>query len=235
MEDRPPAAPDPSFPPAVPPPPPPGPPPPTGEIIPWERPGLDAFTAFGRTVAGLLGAPRRAFESMPVTGAFGRPLVFGIIAGWIGVLASTFWNLLLRGWCSRCCRFASGRWAGPRPPCASSGRCRPHLPPARAPDRRRSSTCSCFCLEQARLHHHLPRACYASAPLDPSIAPAGDSVVGGLWGLVLAIIGLSAAHGISNGKAASAVLLPVLLCCGCFGLCFALFGAAIMSQMGIHH
>src|SRR5215510_12534018 len=95
MEDRPPAAPDPSF---LPPPPPPGPatPPPAGEIIPWERPGLDAFTAFGRTIAMLIGSPRRAFESMPVTSAFGRPLVFGIIVGWIGVLATTFWNLLLR-------------------------------------------------------------------------------------------------------------------------------------------
>jgi hypothetical protein len=77
--------------------------------------------------------------------------------------------------------------------------------------------------------------CYASAPLVLSIAPGCGSVVGGLWALVLAIIGLSAAHGISNGRAASAVLLPVLLCCGCLGLCFALFGAAIMSQMGIHH
>src|SRR5437762_10823549 len=112
MEDRPPAAPDPSFPPAVPPPP-PGPPvaPPNGEIIPWERPGLDAFTAFGRTVAALFAAPRRAFESMPVTSAFGRPLVFGIIVGWIGVLASTFWNLLLRGRVQSMLPFASERWA----------------------------------------------------------------------------------------------------------------------------
>jgi len=239
MEDRPPAAPDPSFPPAVPPPPPPGPPgaPPGGEIIPWERPGLDAFTAFGRTVAGLFAAPRRAFESMPVIGAFGRPLVFGIIVGWIGVLASTFWNLLLRGWVQSMLPFASERWAEASATMRIVGAM---SAPIYIP---------LVLLIGAAIQHlflflvggakrgfiaTFRVQCYASAPLILSVVPGCGSVVGPLWGLVLAIIGLSAAHGIGNGKAASAVFLPVLLCCGCLGLCFALFGAAIMSQMGIH-
>jgi hypothetical protein len=76
--------------------------------------------------------------------------------------------------------------------------------------------------------------CYAGASLIFAVVPACGSIVGVIWSLVLAVIGLSAAHQISTGKAAAAVLLPLLLCCGCISVCFALFGAALMSQFGIH-
>ena len=57
-------------------------------------------------------------------------------------------------------------------------------------------------------------------------------VVGGLialvWGIVLAVLGVSSLHRTTEGKASAAVLLPLILCCVCLAL-FALFGAALVG------
>ena len=52
--------------------------------------------------------------------------------------------------------------------------------------------------------------------------------MGLVYALVLLVIGLSEAHGISRGKSATAVLVPfVLICCCCAGLAaVAAFGLA---------
>lgn len=68
--------------------------------------------------------------------------------------------------------------------------------------------------------------CYgygAAAPFQ--IIPFCGAMIGGIWGLVLEIIGLSKAHEISTVKAVLAVVLPILLCCGGMLLIFVvLFG-----------
>jgi hypothetical protein len=59
--------------------------------------------------------------------------------------------------------------------------------------------------------------------------------VGGLiafvWNLVLQVIGLVRMHRTSTGKAVGAVLLPLVLCCVCVAVVFALFLGAIMSAI----
>ena len=53
--------------------------------------------------------------------------------------------------------------------------------------------------------------------------------MGLVYTLVLLVIGLSEAHGISRGKAAAGVLVPfVLICCCCVGI----IGAAIFGMAG---
>ena len=39
--------------------------------------------------------------------------------------------------------------------------------------------------------------------------------IAGIWALILNCIGLARAHEIETGRAVLAVLLPVILCCGC--------------------
>jgi hypothetical protein len=63
---------------------------------------------------------------------------------------------------------------------------------------------------------------YSSASSLFQIIPLCGGLVGGVYGFVLMIIGLSAAHGDSKGKAAAAVLIPLVLCCCC---CFAVIAA----------
>jgi hypothetical protein len=62
------------------------------------------------------------------------------------------------------------------------------------------------------------------APL--SAIPILGPLVGGVWCIVLYVIGFSKAHEISIGRAALAVLLPLFLCCGVGALAlFAAIGA----------
>lgn len=233
MEDLPPAAPVPPSSSSTP----PGVPPPASEIIPWERSGLDVFTAFGRTMTLLLGSPRRAYESMPVTAAFGRPLAFGIVVGWIGVLAGTFWNLLLRGWMQSMLPWTSERWSEWSATFRIIGAmAAPIYIPISLLIGAALQHVFLFLVGGAKRGFiaTFRVQCYAGAPLVLAVVPACGSLAGVLWGLVLAIIGLSAAHGIGTGKAAAAVLLPLLLCCGCIGLAIAIFGTAMMGALGMH-
>ena len=68
---------------------------------------------------------------------------------------------------------------------------------------------------------------YASGSVAPlSAIPIVGPLVGGIWCMVLYVIGFSKAHDISVGRAALAVLLPLFLCCGVGALgVFAAIGA----------
>ena len=60
--------------------------------------------------------------------------------------------------------------------------------------------------------------CYASSTDLLEIVPCCGWFVGLVWNLVLTIIGVRETHEISTGRAALAVLLPAIVCCGCIGL-----------------
>lgn len=233
MEDRPPNAPDPYSPSASwsPPPPPPGGPPPPA-LIPWEDPARPWTSALFETIQLLFTRPREAFERMPVTGSMLRPFVFAIIVGWIGTIFSTIWQLTMRGMIP-----AAGEYSRYQMPAA-------WLPFAAA--------CAplfiVIALLVAAVIDHvflmivggakrgiaatLRTLCYAQAPSIFLILPFCGGLIAGIGTLVLTIIGLSAAHQISIGKAALAVLLPAILCCVCIGALLATFGAALWSHYG---
>jgi hypothetical protein len=64
------------------------------------------------------------------------------------------------------------------------------------------------------------------APL--AIVPMCGSLIAAVWAIVCLVIGLAQMHETTTGKAAAAVLVPIVLCCG---LIF-LFGAAIATMAG---
>lgn len=73
--------------------------------------------------------------------------------------------------------------------------------------------------------------CYTSgAGMLLNIIPFCGGTVGGIWALVVAIIGLARAHETSGGKAAAAVLLPIILCCLVIGLAYGGIVAAMFSS-----
>ena len=63
------------------------------------------------------------------------------------------------------------------------------------------------------------------------IIPICGGLVAVIWSLVLQIIGLSRAHGISPGKAALAVLLPLALCCVLVAVLATLFASVILAAL----
>ena len=59
---------------------------------------------------------------------------------------------------------------------------------------------------------------YSQTAQVAQVIPLFGDLVATLWGLILCIIGIAAAHRTTTGKAAAAVLLPILLCCVCIGM-----------------
>jgi hypothetical protein len=57
---------------------------------------------------------------------------------------------------------------------------------------------------------------YVQGPRLFAVAPFLGTIVGAVWSVVIAIVGLREAHGTSTGKAATAVLLPIVLVLGLF-------------------
>jgi hypothetical protein len=67
---------------------------------------------------------------------------------------------------------------------------------------------------------------YASGSTSPlGVIPFCGGIIGGVWGIVVTIIGLARAHETSTGKAAAAVLLPIAACC----VLAVIFSAALVA------
>jgi len=229
-----------TVPPALPPQPPvmpPGPPPGGAAsgttTLPWETPGYPALEALFETAKLFLTKPSEAFARMPATGDLGRPLLYAIVFGWVGVIASQLYGIVLRGamW-----NFLPGmdRAGGLAVPTGVSiglmvvapilvviglfvGAAIVHL----------------FLLlvggATAGFGATLRTMAYASTTQVVQVIPFCGGFVAAIWALVLEIVGLAIVHRTTQGKAALAVLLPVALCCVCIAVAFALAGAAIWA------
>jgi hypothetical protein len=213
--------------------PPPG-PPPEPPPIPWEQPGLDFFSAFYESLRLLVSKPRQAFERVGVTSAVGRPLGFALLVGWPGILAATLWDLALQqtmeGWMPWT---GDSRWErSPGIEIAVALAAPLWLP--------------LVLLVGAAIQHAFlwmvggarrgfvgtfRVMCYAQASSLLGLIPACGGLLSLVWHLVLAVIGFSAVHRITTGRSLFAVLLPVVLCCGCLLLLMSLFGAAWLAAM----
>ena len=74
--------------------------------------------------------------------------------------------------------------------------------------------------------------CYAQVAGLAAVVPLCGRLLGGVWMIVLLILGLAAAQRASRGRAALAVFAPTLLFCVCVVIVAFLAGAAIMSSLG---
>jgi hypothetical protein len=248
MEERPPDPPNPSSPESSPPPiassppwggAPTGPSPPDStppmEPIPWEQPGLGFFASFYETLRLLATQPRRAYERVAVTSAIARPLGFGVLIAWPGILATTLWDIALR---SQLDNLA---------PWLQQGR-RYETPPVFEITFALAAPCwlPIALFVGAALQHlflwmvggakrgyaqTFRVLCYAQVSAALGVIPLCGSVLGAIWHLVLQVIGLSATHRIGTGRAVMAILLPLILCCGCVAVLFSIFGAAWMAML----
>ncbi|MFH0800697.1 MAG: YIP1 family protein [Pseudomonadota bacterium] len=71
--------------------------------------------------------------------------------------------------------------------------------------------------------------CYTSGPQLFQIVPLLGSVVGPIWQLVLAIIGLKVVHKTTYGRSALAIFLPTILCCGALLLVIAVAAGGVAA------
>ena len=64
------------------------------------------------------------------------------------------------------------------------------------------------------------------------VVPFCGGLVAGIWNIIIVIIGLKEAHGTSGGKAAFAVLFPVIFCCAAALFFFLVIFGIVAASMG---
>lgn len=214
----------------------------------WDnRDRVGLASAFVETTRQVLTAPTAFFRRMPVTGGVGSPLLYAVIAGWIGLAAAALYQAIwvsIVGPASLPFGLDSSElssalawmesWAGLLSQVIFGGI---------------SVVISVF-VASGILHLMLlllggarrgfeatfRAVCFAQAPtllmLIPLFLIPGCGLVVVVWSLALYVIGLAQAHQIGYGQSLAAVLLPMLaLCCCCAGLA-ATFAGAIASLIG---
>jgi hypothetical protein len=207
--------------------------------LPWEhRSGRGVFNAFFETLVMVLTKPTLAFTTMKREGGLSEPLIYAVIGGSIGLIASLLFNLAFQSFGL----FAANRHnalAGMvgvgfglvfliilMPIFVAIGMfigagilhlCLMIVGGAKQPF---ETTFRVLCFSMGSAH-----------PL--MIVPICGGLIAGVWGIVLECIGLARAHETDTGRALLAVFLPLIVCCGgglLFAFMFGLFGA--LSQYG---
>lgn len=227
-------------PPTYEPPPPPPPMPPTSAPaeefpLPFEQENMPFLEGLYETAKLIVTSPVEAFGRVRAGGDLGRPLLYAVIFGWIGIIASQIYEIALRGalW-----KMLPG-FGGAQEQFFSTGVSVAMMVIA--------PIIVLLGVFVASLIFHLflllvggaggglattvKVVCYTSTVQITQVVPLCGGIIGGLWALVLYIVGLAAAHRTSYGKAALAVLLPMVLCCVCIAVAVAFFGAAIWAAI----
>ena len=194
------------------------------KYCPWEdMENLGFFEAIKQTVLGVLFSPTQFFSKAPPTGGLAKPLVFGLIAGTLGLVLTQFWTAVLQ----------SGKGS------LGDVLVRIILSPIVAVIFLFvGSAITHVCLAIVGGTNEEYEAtfrvqCYAQAAQVWQVLPVAGAFISTIWTLAAAVIGLREMHGTTTGKAVLAIILPVLVCCGIGIVAAWLIGlAALTALMG---
>jgi hypothetical protein len=192
------------------------------EYTPWES-GGGFIGAFFRTTQEVLFSPSRFFKKISSGEGYWAPLIYALITGIIGQGAAIFWLWLLAA------QFVSMERL-PFQYSISILQIIVPLPFQEAIAIFVGSGIIHLCLMIVRGNHGGYKTTFRGIAYSFSaylfgIIPFIGLFIGGIYAVILTIIGLREGHGISTGKAVLAVLLPVIVI---FGLIVIAFVLAIM-------
>lgn len=198
----------------------------------WERRSETGFLAgLIETIRAVLLEPGHSFTTMRQTGGLGAPLFFYVMVGTICGLVGVFYQVALSS-------MQSGAGAAENEVAAFVGTTLgvglvimllPVFLVAAAFVSSALTHLALVIVGGARrpFEATFRVVCYANGSTSVlQLLPVCGGILSSVWGLVLMIIGLSRVHGIGKGRAAIAVFLPTVVCCGL------LFAVAFMVVMG---
>lgn len=198
---------------------------PVGSSLPWQDRGRhpSALAALWKTVQIVLLSPSEAFSRINVTGSLSGSLVFVLIVGSIGGYVAAAGQLLLHtlGWTEA----AAGGVAEDLARLGVSVSVQVVLTLVLVPLGVLVGSfiasgivhCCLWILGGANESFEATYAVVAYASGCTylfNVIPICGGLIGAVWTIVIEIIGLRQAHRTTTGRAAIAVLLPVILCCG---------------------
>ena len=227
---------------AVPPPPlPPPPQPPTMPPsavpggLPWETQALGPESFF-ETAKLFITAPDQAWRLTRETGDYMRPLLFGLIVGWVGAIFSAVWSSIFGASILRMIPSQYQRF----PMMGSGGGILFRVifaPIAIALGlfifagilHVSFMIVGALTSSRSQFEGTFRLCAYASISNVAHVIPLLGGLAAGVWGIYLIVVGAQQLHKTTSGKALFGVLLPVALCCVCVIIGIAFAGAALFS------
>ena len=213
-------------------------PPPGGQPAgnPWEqRDQLGFGAAFIENVKLFVTSPAEAFARTRRTGDFAGPLIFAIVICWIGIIIGQLWSLVFGGSMLSMLPAEVQDQAGLYLAGSAGGMLFTivlapiwtaiglfiwsgilHLCLAMVGGTSQSSS---------GFEGTFRVVSYSSVSQLANLIPIVGGMVAAVWGIVLAVMGLTELHGATQGKALAAVLIPILVCCAC--------GAMVIFTVGM--
>lgn len=210
---------------------------------PWEEMERIGFwKGLWDTITGVLFNPSDFFARMPVVGGIGRPLLFGLLVGSVSSIVESLvglsgwlWPMWLRHypgmpefqefipfWASRTALLPLVALSAPMAVLVGmflwAGII--HL---------------CLMLvggAQRGFEATFRVVAYSEAASLFRILPFCGGLVAIPWMIVVQVIGFKQAHQISSGKAIGAMVMPLLLCCGCIVSLVLALGVGVFSAFG---
>ncbi|HUI66797.1 MAG TPA: YIP1 family protein [Nitrospirota bacterium] len=203
----------------------------------WEdRESRGFISGLSATLKDVLFRPSVFFKRMPVTGGLTDPLLYALIIGMVGVIFFYFWQLLLQGTMQSMMmpemRAAAGQNMFRGIGMAALAFFSPFLIIIGLFI---ASGILHVCLmlvkgSRAGFEATFRVVAYGYSTNILLVIPFCGGLLAAVWAIVLTIIGLREAHETTGGKAAFAVFLPVIVCCGLFIMAIVMFmGAAALS------
>jgi hypothetical protein len=208
------------------------------EKTPWEdREARGFFSGLFKTLNETLFRPSEFFKKMSVTGGLTDPLLYALIIGMVGLMFSYFWQIALKS-----------AMQGMLPGMQAAGQSlffqgigitilaflSPFL------------VILGLFISAGILHVFLMMVKGAKHGFEATfrvvaygysanillVIPFCGGLLAGVWAIILYIIGLREAHETTGGKAAIAVFLPVVVCCGLIMIAITLLMGAVAASLG---
>src|ERR1017187_1025697 len=224
---------------ATPPPPPPPyppsmPPPPAAGGLPWEVQAIGPESFF-ETAKLFITAPDQAWRLTRETGDYMRPLLFGVIIGWVGLVFRAVWGTIFGAGLMRMIpaqyaglsRFGGGSLVGQvilGPLFIAIG-----LFIGAAIIHVSFMVVGALSSSRSQFEGTFRLVCYASVANVANVVPLLGGLVAGVWAAYLIVVGAQQLHKTTSGKALFGVILPTIVCCVCVAVAAFIAGAAIFS------
>ncbi|HSB63584.1 MAG TPA: Yip1 family protein [Thermoanaerobaculia bacterium] len=219
-----------------PPPPPPRPPyaaPPSGGL-PWETKALGPEPFF-ETAKLFVTAPDQAWRLTRETGDFTRPLLFGVIVGWVGLVFNAVWGAMIGvPWL----RYVPEQYRGYMGRAGGGIVAQVILGPlfialglfiGSAIFHVAFMIVGALRGSRSQFEGTFRAVSYSSIAHIAYVIPFVGGLVALVWRIYLMMLGVQQLHKTTQGKALAGILLPIALCCVCAILGIALAGAALFS------
>ncbi|HQR68361.1 MAG TPA: YIP1 family protein, partial [Thermoanaerobaculia bacterium] len=211
--------------------------------LPWEdRPRVPFADALVDTVRLFISNPREAWSRTRESGDLGQPILFAICVGWVAAAFNLVWSMMFgQAWL----RFVPPNVRDVvRHSLATSG----GMIAAQVILAPLFIVIGLFigaaiihlCIlvvgglsnSKAGFEGTVRILGYSWVAQLAQIIPVFGGLIAAIWALVLNVMGIERIHRTTQGKAIAAVLIPVILCCGCVLLALVIGGAALLSAFG---